>query len=147
MSAINTTCEVQTPQKQHEFPKFIDQMVRLQTFGGWPETSKKKPEQLAHAGFFFNQADDRVICFSCGTHKSTKWRIRDDPWKEHALWCKGSCDYLTMVKGSDYIATACEDYRTKRSWAIYKQLQREQLREQNRLVAAMEKDKIINPLI
>lgn len=143
MSATsNTPDEAQSLQNQPVYPKFADQMIRLQTFGGW--TSKKKPEQLANAGFFHNQADNRVICFSCGYSKSTEWTIRDDPWKVHALHCDGDCDYLTMVKGSNYIVSIRKDRREKRSWAIYRQYQREQLREHTKLLAAMRKDK--NPV-
>lgn len=72
-STNDITCKVRAPINQPEFPQFIDQMVRLQTFGGWPETSKKKPDQLSHAGFFYNQTENRVFCFCCGASKSVQY--------------------------------------------------------------------------
>lgn len=131
-AAPNTsTVETQSTQHQNQplFPKFADQMIRLQTFGGWPETSKKKPVHLANAGFFHNQAENQVICFSCGYAKSAEWRARDDPWKTHALDCRGSCDYLTMVKGSNFTTKVKRDYSEKRSMIIWKRIQRQRMRD------------------
>lgn len=95
---------------EFEFTKFMDQTIRLATFGGWPETSKKTPEQLSQAGFFYMGAGERITCFSCGASKSKKWRLQSDPWVEHAL-LNAKCDFLKMVKGSAFIETAWkEDY-------------------------------------
>lgn len=127
------------------FPNSSIKTIRLQTFGDWPESAKKNPKQLADAGFFCNQADDRFICFSCGYTNSTKWCTRGNPWKVHALYCRGDCDYLTMVKGSNYITSVRTDYSNRRSCAIFKQGQREKLKEQNRIVATIKNDKILNP--
>lgn len=85
-----------------EFPEYAIEMARMRSFEEWPKTMRQKPEQLSDAGFFYTQKSDRVICFSCGGGLR-EWDEDDDPWEQHALWYE-KCDYLRLMKGSEYIA-------------------------------------------
>lgn len=120
--------ERQTPQKQPKFPKFFDKTVRSQSFSTWPETLAKKSEQLTRAGFFYDQVNECVVCFSCGISNSKEWHIRDEPWKCHALVCEGTCDYLTMVKGSDYIAFTRKKYQESKKRELLAAKERRRLK-------------------
>lgn len=120
--------EGQTPQKQPKFPKFFDKIIRLESFSTWPETLAKKSEQLTRAGFFYDQVNERVVCFSCGVSNSIEWRIRDEPWKYHALVCEETCDYLTMVKGSDYIASVRKNYQESKKRELLAAKERRRLK-------------------
>lgn len=133
---MTTTTETQTsqkqPKKQPQFRQFSDQMTRLQSFNAWPEASKKRPEQLSSAGFFYDQADNQVVCFSCGACNQDGWYMRDDPWKVHALKSDGVCNYLTMVKGSDYIRSVWNERRDKMMMTFRRRYKREQIRREQR---------------
>lgn len=99
---------------EFDFPSLMDQSNRLATFAGWPETSKKTPGQLSHAGFFYNGRGERVTCFACGVDKSKKWRLKADPWAEHAI-LNSKCDFLKMVKGSAFIDAAWDEEHERNS--------------------------------
>jgi hypothetical protein len=49
----------------------------------------------------FSGMGDRVLCFQCGGGLKD-WDPADSPWVEHAKWF-GSCPYLAIKKGKDYI--------------------------------------------
>lgn len=100
--------EIPILQKAPDFPDYIIETARLQTYDAWPKTLKQTPQELAAAGFFYTQKDDRVICFCCGggVHK---WEEKDDPWEQHA-WYHGECEYLKLMKGADYIALIREKF-------------------------------------
>lgn len=92
--------------KQPDFPEYYISRARLRSFDGWPKTLNQTSEQLSAAGFFYTQKDDRVICFCCGGGLYN-WQEQDDPWEQHALHY-GHCDYLNVMKGSDYITSIKE---------------------------------------
>lgn len=91
-----------------EFVEYYLYKARLQTFDEWPKNRKQTPGQLSTAGFFYTKKDDRVICFCCG-QGLYQWEEVDDPWEQHALY-RESCEYLHLVKGSDYIASVKEKF-------------------------------------
>lgn len=91
-----------------DFPEYYMERARLQSFDTWPKTLPQTPEQLSTAGFFHTQKDDRVICFCCGGGLYN-WQEQDDPWEQHALHY-GHCDYLYVMKGSDYVTIIKEKY-------------------------------------
>lgn len=129
--------EVETLEQQYQFPAFTDQTTRLKTFSDWPKTSKKSPSKLSPAGFFYIGVDERIICFSCGLSKSNIWNRRDDPWKKHAL-CSPNCDYLKMVKGSEFIASVKKDMWSKFLNSEWRTSYRKRIRAK-RMQAAREK--------
>lgn len=75
----------------------------MQSFDVWPKTLKQTPEQLSAAGFFYTHKHDRVICICCGGGLHS-WEEDDDPWEQHALHY-GTCEYLQLVKGLEYIVS------------------------------------------
>jgi baculoviral IAP repeat-containing protein 7/8 len=81
--------------------EFANKVHRFQSYDDWPKTLRSKAEQLTEAGFYYTGCGDRVICFSCGGGLRD-WEINDDPWEQHALWY-ANCQYLKVVKGSEYI--------------------------------------------
>lgn len=85
-----------------EFNEYIFESSRVQSFVGWPQSLKQTPQQLAEAGFFHTQKEDRVICFCCGGGL-WKWAENDDPWEQHALHYD-DCAYVQLMKGSEYVA-------------------------------------------
>lgn len=97
--------EYETPklQKYPDFPEYVIESARLQTFIDWPKSMKQTPQQLSAAGFFYTQVADRVICFSCGGGLC-EWEEKDDPWEQHAMYYE-KCDYLRSMKGSEYISS------------------------------------------
>lgn len=92
-----------------DFPEYYIEGARLQSFDGWPQSMNQTPEQMSKAGFFYTQKDDRVICFCCGGGLH-KWEEEDEPWEQHALHY-GECDYLHVMKGSDYVASVKEKFK------------------------------------
>lgn len=100
--------EMLTLQKKPDFPEFYIEKARLQSFNDWPKTLKQIPDQLSAAGFFYTQRDDRVICFCCGGGLHT-WEEQDDPWEQHALHY-GTCEYLEVVKGPEYVTSVQEKF-------------------------------------
>lgn len=98
--------DVPTLQKAPEFPDFYTETLRLQTFEMWPKTLKQTPQELAAAGFFYTQKDDRVICFCCGGGLHS-WEEKDDPWEQH-VWHYGECEYSKLTKGAAYITSIKE---------------------------------------
>lgn len=95
--------EIVLLQKNVAFSEFYIEKARLQSFDGWSKTLKQTPEQLSAAGFFYTLKDDRVICFCCGGGLHT-WVEQDDPWEQHALYY-GSCEYLQLMKGREFITS------------------------------------------
>lgn len=83
--------------KNSSFPKFETVEARLKTFHNWPEITGQTPQELAEAGFFFTQKEDRVICFSCGGGLC-EWNADDNPWEQHALHY-GKCNHIKITKG------------------------------------------------
>lgn len=98
----NSTVERETQTLRHpDYPEYAIETARLRSFDEWPKTMKQTPQQLSDAGFFYTRVGDRVICFSCGGGLRG-WEEDDEPWEQHALWY-GKCDYLRLVKGSEYV--------------------------------------------
>lgn len=67
----------------------------------WPQSLKYLSESLSDAGFYYTQKGDEVQCFCCGGLLKN-WNDSEQPWEQHAIWFP-KCDYLNMVKGSNYI--------------------------------------------
>ncbi|XP_015206749.1 E3 ubiquitin-protein ligase XIAP [Lepisosteus oculatus] len=55
---------------------------RLKTFEKWPSSVPVRPRQLAQAGLYYLDVQDRVQCFCCGGVLGG-WEPQDEPWKEH----------------------------------------------------------------
>lgn len=89
-----------------DYPEYVVERARLHTFDEWPSKMKQTPQQLSDAGFFYTQKDDRVICFCCGGGLRA-WEEEDDPWEQHALYY-GKCEYLQLIKGSEYVVSVKE---------------------------------------
>ncbi|XP_070189534.1 inhibitor of apoptosis protein-like [Littorina saxatilis] len=75
--------------------------VRLATFIDWPTRGLPLPRSLVISGFYYMGTGDSVRCFYCGV-TLRNWRENDDPWETH-LRFRFSCDYVTAVKGEDFI--------------------------------------------
>ncbi len=84
-----------------EFPDMAVEAKRIESYSDWPKTIKQRPQQLSDAGFFYTGKGDRVQCFSCGGGLKD-WEENDDPWEQHGMWY-GQCEYLKLVKDSDFI--------------------------------------------
>lgn len=54
---------------------------RLKTFDSWPVPFISKQE-LAAAGFYYTQRNDRVLCYYCNIDVGN-WEVGDDPFGEH----------------------------------------------------------------
>jgi E3 ubiquitin-protein ligase XIAP len=75
------------------YPKYKLMSQRLSSFKTWPTAMKQKPQDLAHAGFFYSGHSDVTICFSCGLLVGT-WEDDDNPWVEHKKLLETECNYL-----------------------------------------------------
>lgn len=84
-----------------DFPGFGSEIARLRTFKDWPKAMAQNPWQMAEAGFFCTQKEDRVICFSCGGGLC-KCKNGDNPWEQHAYWY-GGCKHLLSKMGKAYV--------------------------------------------
>lgn len=103
-----TSEEFDQEETWHSFAKYIDQTNRLNSFHDWPKKSKEVSVKLSHAGFFYNGSGQQVTCFSCGklwdANKVTASHKQCYIWRKHAqLDKKSKCDYVLMVKGSEFI--------------------------------------------
>lgn len=133
----------------YKHPRYINYKMRLESFHHWPTKSKKSPEKLSKAGFFYTGVGQQVTCFSCGhlwiTSKKYKHRHFCDYWTEHALLdYRHSCPYLISVKGTSFIREAWTDDR--RTWflnyeARKKREKRKAEREEKKKKAAEQAEK------
>lgn len=64
-------------------PHMRSEEARLQTFSSWPFDAPIRPQDLAQAGFFYFDVNDRVQCFCCSGMLGG-WEIGDTAWGEHA---------------------------------------------------------------
>lgn len=101
-----------TSENRPDFPEFMDEPKRLQTYENWPKSSTQSPNQLSEAGFFYTQKEDRVICFSCGGGLY-KWMEQDNSWEQHALWY-GTCKYMQDKKGEKFIRKVKHSFNVDR---------------------------------
>ncbi|KAK3928346.1 E3 ubiquitin-protein ligase IAP-3 [Frankliniella fusca] len=83
------------------YPQYKMKATRLRSFEGWPNEQVISAETLADCGFFWSQAEDKVICFWCGGGLKD-WDAGDDPWVDHAKWF-GRCSYVLERKGIDFV--------------------------------------------
>ncbi|KAL3883077.1 hypothetical protein ACJMK2_029370 [Sinanodonta woodiana] len=82
-------------------PQYQAYSVRLSTFARWPSDIWQRPEQVAHAGFYYTGSQDIVRCFACdGGLKN--WDPDDEPWIKHARWFS-QCPFVQHVKGQEFI--------------------------------------------
>lgn len=72
---------------------------RLASFKNWPNTLN--PLELAEAGFFYLNDDDKVACFSCGLCLKD-WKPLDKPWIEHTKW-SSNCKHISEKMDMDFI--------------------------------------------
>lgn len=103
-------CEVPTLERLPDFPEYSIESARLRSFDEWPKSMKQTPDELSAAGFFYTQKGDRVICFCCGGGLC-QWEEQDNPWEEHALH-HGECEYLQLKKGSEYVESVKEKFKS-----------------------------------
>lgn len=89
-----------------EYPKFVLESNRLDSFYDWPKQIKQKPDQLADAGLFYSGSGDRVICFSCGGGIS-QWEEDDNVWDEHGFHYE-KCKYVLLCKGENFFEQIIE---------------------------------------
>lgn len=77
-------------------PEYMMFKQRLKSFTSWPPQLNQKKTDLAHAGLFYSNVSDRVVCFACGV-MLYGWNPQDNPWLEHCKYAAGHCAYLNMV--------------------------------------------------
>ncbi|CAH2315385.1 E3 ubiquitin- ligase XIAP [Pelobates cultripes] len=75
--------------------------ARLDSFAQWVFSTNK--EALAKAGFYSIGESDVTKCFCCGGLLKD-WKLKEDPWEEHAKWYPG-CKFLIEKKGQHFINT------------------------------------------
>ncbi|KAM4697046.1 E3 ubiquitin-protein ligase XIAP [Rhinophrynus dorsalis] len=83
-------------------PAMIQYKSRLESFAVWPYSADK--EMLAKAGLYSIGEGDATKCFYCGGVLK-EWKLREDPWEEHARWYPG-CKFLLEEKGQHFINNA-----------------------------------------
>lgn len=88
-------------QQNYHFSDLALETLRLKTFVNWPDSTKKTPQELSEAGFFYTQKLDKVRCFSCGGGLCD-WNGEDNPWELHAFYFD-DCNYLKTIMGLKYI--------------------------------------------
>lgn len=69
--------------------------VRLATFNNWPRQMTQSAEEMARAGFFYNDRGDSTTCFWCG-HSIFRWNAYENPVGEHKR-IHGTCKFLEMA--------------------------------------------------
>lgn len=84
-----------------QFPEYVVEAKRVESYADWPKLIKQRPKELSDAGFYYTGKGDKVLCFSCGGGLKD-WEENDDPWEQHAMWY-GKCEYLKLMKGEDFI--------------------------------------------
>lgn len=68
---------------------------RLKSFTKWPPQMSPRPDELAHAGFFYSGSSDYVYCFHCGVALKN-WEMTDNAFEEHKKWSP-KCKFLQMI--------------------------------------------------
>lgn len=86
-----------------KYPHMCNVVKRTESFVGFIR-SYMNVEQMAASGLFYIGIEDFVYCYHCGVGLG-EWIEGDDPWIEHAFYSP-SCYYLTLVKGTNFIAKA-----------------------------------------
>lgn len=94
---------------KYKYPNFVDCNDRHKSFSKI-NSDQIASKRLSEAGFFskYSKNEEKILCFSCGTN--IIYYEGCDVWKQHALECKNSCRYLTMLKGSQYITYVKEKF-------------------------------------
>ena len=83
---------------QPAHPRHVYFKERLESFSSWPPQINPKSE-IAHAGLFYTNTVDKVICFACGL-LICSWKQDDDPWLDHYQHTS-DCQYLNIVGALD----------------------------------------------
>jgi baculoviral IAP repeat-containing protein 7/8 len=99
--ALNVSPTQKPTISRPEFPDYVVEAKRVESYADWPKTIKQRPQELSDAGFFYTSKGDRVCCFSCGGGLKD-WEENDDPWEQHGMWY-GKCEYLKLMKGVEFI--------------------------------------------
>ena len=100
------------------FPNYRKRENRLKSFENWPQNTSQHPIDLSASGFFYENREDEVCCFSCGL-KLKSWKSKGDPWEEHAKHSM-MCPYLRSQKGSEFVERAHKITTTTQENAIGK---------------------------
>ena len=93
--------------KQHKkavYLKYLNKLsleARKRTMLKWPSGLTQKGEEMAKAGFFYDQTIDHATCFYCGLILSN-WLPGECPWTEHIRWNE-KCNFITMSKTDKFI--------------------------------------------
>lgn len=81
-------------------PAYDTLQSRQESFVAWTYGGIVSSKQLASAGFFYTNLDDKTICFSCGGGIKD-WVKGDDPWVEHAFYFS-KCAFVKDIKGVEF---------------------------------------------
>lgn len=100
-AVLNGNSSSVTSISRPEHPEFVVEAKRIETYEDWPKSIRQKSLELSDAGFYYTGKGDRVCCFSCGGGLKD-WEENDDPWEQHGMWY-GKCEYLKLMKGSNFI--------------------------------------------
>ena len=93
------------PQKPHLY----DKESRMRTFhNSWYDQKSPTPHELVDAGFCCMGSGDRVNCFCCGG-QLFHWKLRDNPWYEHAKWFP-LCKFVLKKQGVKYVEKVCQKH-------------------------------------
>ncbi|KAJ8315631.1 hypothetical protein KUTeg_007781 [Tegillarca granosa] len=85
----------------YKCPEYADKLPRLKSFDNWPHQLKQKPEDLAHAGFFYLGLGDKTQCFWCGGILCD-WEEADEPVIEHIKWFS-KCPWMYIINDKDFV--------------------------------------------
>jgi hypothetical protein len=101
--------------------EYANYQSRLNSFSAWPNTYMRS-EELADAGFFYNERNNIVIWHHCGIGRGN-WSPGEDPWNRHAISSPACCDiieargceYSNNVTGQALYANSAEVSKKKRN--------------------------------
>ena len=81
----------------------------MRTFSNsWYDQESPTPHELVDAGFYCMGSGDRVSYFYCGG-KLFNWKLRDNPWYEHAKWLP-LCEFVLRKQGVKYVKKVCQKH-------------------------------------
>lgn len=75
-------------------PEFLSYNERLKTFRDWPLQMTQTGQEMAKAGYVYNNQNDSTTCFWCG-NSVFKWLPYEHPVGEHKR-LYGVCTFLVM---------------------------------------------------
>ena len=94
------------PQKPH----MCDKEDRMQTFSNsWYDQESPRPHKMVDAGFYYMSPGDCVSCFYCAG-LLFHWKLRDNPWYEHAKWLSFFRELVLKKQGVKYEEKVCQKH-------------------------------------